>query len=601
MADKELELKLKASGGPQAAKEVAKVEVSVEDLQKQSRQTKEALIDLADAIDATGDESPQTAKELREVAATLDDLEEKALAADAAQKKLAATGPGVAKSQRNSGLAVLEFSRAIEDAQYGIRGVLNNIPQLIAYMGGGAGLAGVVSLAAVAAAQLIPLLGKMGDASEAEAKKLEDAQGKAEAAVEAVNRRLEQQRQARADAEASSLLDLGAAAIKRWKDEEAALGRVIAQYRAFQAVKLEEISAAAGIETARVNADEAAGRIDAIEAIRRRAIITDKAEADALVERQKAAEMEITVNAERVRIAEAQLADLKKQEANAARQSAEADAVLGAGQGTGAAFNAAREAADAARAALERAQGNVPLAKVSGDLEAYAAAQSTFAKATVEAAEAIDAETKAREALDQYENDKGLLAGNAAEARKLAETARSQREEAEALLETTRLQVEQEEKLIRLRQQSDAFTVSSRAATRGIEAGSRIDRMETQSSLETRIAELENREKELQDQISKMAPGFSDRADQIKARGFEDAAKLLDSQARGLVDGLSLGESEKILYDTSEFIKTVPPTIRGLMVDAFKPMAAAVTGAREELAKLKAEMDTLKSQMSNLR
>lgn len=54
----------------------------------------------------------------------------------------------------NAGGAVLEFSRAFEDAQYGIRGVLNNIPTLVAMLGGGAGLAGVISIAAVAGTQL---------------------------------------------------------------------------------------------------------------------------------------------------------------------------------------------------------------------------------------------------------------------------------------------------------------------------------------------------------------------------------------------------------------------------------------------------------------
>jgi hypothetical protein len=51
----------------------------------------------------------------------------------------------------NAGLAVLEFSRLIEDAQYGVAGVLNNIPTLTMLMGGPAGLAGAVSLVAVGA------------------------------------------------------------------------------------------------------------------------------------------------------------------------------------------------------------------------------------------------------------------------------------------------------------------------------------------------------------------------------------------------------------------------------------------------------------------
>ena len=54
----------------------------------------------------------------------------------------------------NSGVAMLMFSQALEDAQYGLRGVMNNIPPLIMAMGGGPGLAGVVSVAAVAVSSL---------------------------------------------------------------------------------------------------------------------------------------------------------------------------------------------------------------------------------------------------------------------------------------------------------------------------------------------------------------------------------------------------------------------------------------------------------------
>jgi hypothetical protein len=57
---------------------------------------------------------------------------------------------GQRQSGYTSGMGVLEVSRAIEDAQYGIRGVLNNIPGMIQSFGGSMGLAGVVSIAAVA-------------------------------------------------------------------------------------------------------------------------------------------------------------------------------------------------------------------------------------------------------------------------------------------------------------------------------------------------------------------------------------------------------------------------------------------------------------------
>jgi hypothetical protein len=48
------------------------------------------------------------------------------------------------------GLGFLELSRAFEDAQYGLRGVLNNIPTTSQYFGGPAGLAAAVSATAVA-------------------------------------------------------------------------------------------------------------------------------------------------------------------------------------------------------------------------------------------------------------------------------------------------------------------------------------------------------------------------------------------------------------------------------------------------------------------
>lgn len=51
--------------------------------------------------------------------------------------------------------SLLEFSRAAEDAQYGIAGVVNNIPGLVASLGGGAGVVGAASLAAIGIAQLV--------------------------------------------------------------------------------------------------------------------------------------------------------------------------------------------------------------------------------------------------------------------------------------------------------------------------------------------------------------------------------------------------------------------------------------------------------------
>jgi hypothetical protein len=56
---------------------------------------------------------------------------------------------------RNFGQAAMEGSRALEDLQYGISGVVNNIPSLVMALGGTAGVAAAFSLAAIAVNQLV--------------------------------------------------------------------------------------------------------------------------------------------------------------------------------------------------------------------------------------------------------------------------------------------------------------------------------------------------------------------------------------------------------------------------------------------------------------
>jgi hypothetical protein len=61
----------------------------------------------------------------------------------------------LAHAGRGAGLGILQVSYAIDDLQYGFRAIVNNIPQIVYMMGGGAGIAGAVGIAAVAVNQLI--------------------------------------------------------------------------------------------------------------------------------------------------------------------------------------------------------------------------------------------------------------------------------------------------------------------------------------------------------------------------------------------------------------------------------------------------------------
>lgn len=115
------------------------------------------------AIERKADESRRASAAARELA----DAEEMAAAAARHEAETMRSAAGATrrvgdeakdgkKSTSNLGLGFLELSRAVEDAQYGFRGVINNIPQLILMFGGSAGLAAAISVSAVALNTFLP-------------------------------------------------------------------------------------------------------------------------------------------------------------------------------------------------------------------------------------------------------------------------------------------------------------------------------------------------------------------------------------------------------------------------------------------------------------
>lgn len=72
------------------------------------------------------------------------------------------------------GQGMLQVAYFMDDVQYGIKGILNNIPGLVIGFGGGAGLAGALSLATLAGAKLYEWMGKTEDKSEDLAKKIKE-------------------------------------------------------------------------------------------------------------------------------------------------------------------------------------------------------------------------------------------------------------------------------------------------------------------------------------------------------------------------------------------------------------------------------------------
>ncbi len=78
------------------------------------------------------------------------------------------------RSVKNMGQGALQAAYIFDDLQYGIRGIMNNIPGLVMGFGGGAGLAGAMSLAVLAGAKLYEWMGKTEDKSADLAKKMKE-------------------------------------------------------------------------------------------------------------------------------------------------------------------------------------------------------------------------------------------------------------------------------------------------------------------------------------------------------------------------------------------------------------------------------------------
>lgn len=78
------------------------------------------------------------------------------------------------RSIKRMGQGLLQVAYFMDDVQYGIKGILNNIPGLVIGFGGGAGLAGAMSLAVLAGAKLYEWMGKTEDKSADLAKKMKE-------------------------------------------------------------------------------------------------------------------------------------------------------------------------------------------------------------------------------------------------------------------------------------------------------------------------------------------------------------------------------------------------------------------------------------------
>ena len=271
----------KASKAAAAAEKLAKKEAAV------AQEAKE----LAKHLNKSGIAAEDYGREMTKAELATRRLISQQKAANAAAKKTPGTMDKAGKSKRNLGRAALEASRGIADMQYGIRGVLNNIPGLILMLGGSAGLTAVISILAVGFTVLSDQLGKTTEDTE----KLTDAILDETEALQSA--RLETQQKADADAKAAVIMEELTEQIQAQKvaleDEKTAIDRQTSSL--VKQLKIQEDLSKAKFNAARsvVRTDEATGKITGAESARQLAAL-NAAEKGAKAE-LKSAEAEVKI------------------------------------------------------------------------------------------------------------------------------------------------------------------------------------------------------------------------------------------------------------------------------------------------------------------
>lgn len=215
-------------------------EKAASDLNEELREQETAVDGSTRSIEKISRELEEARRELYKLEIGTDKFnEQQRRVATLSQERLVAE-TAAARGTGNAANAIFIASQGLEDMQYGIRGVLNNVPGLVTALGGSFGLAGVISILAVVLTNIIPLFVGAGDAAEKAARTVEIASERKLAAARRereLSRELEQQR-ALLDQQAQFQIDTLLDEVKAYDDLTAAIQRNYAQAQAVANEKL---------------------------------------------------------------------------------------------------------------------------------------------------------------------------------------------------------------------------------------------------------------------------------------------------------------------------------------------------------------------------
>lgn len=130
---------------------------ATDDETKAATDNKQATDAAAQAVDKDTKERQENTKAVEQQGNAIEQTGQKG---EQAGKKIAAGSRQGTAAVKNMGGGALQAAYFFDDLQYGIKGVMNNIPSLVMGFGGSMGLAGALSIATLAGAKLYEWLGK---------------------------------------------------------------------------------------------------------------------------------------------------------------------------------------------------------------------------------------------------------------------------------------------------------------------------------------------------------------------------------------------------------------------------------------------------------
>jgi hypothetical protein len=324
-SDKELNIGIKVTsdtaGAKQATAAIDGVDKAVADLAKTE---KEAINTNGMYLDSLGRIHDASGRFVKVAAEEREGLKERIKVQQ--QDTVTTTGAVQAKKElgkasSNSAMGILALSNAFQDAQYGMAGMINNIPMMVSGLGLGMGVAGAVQAAAVGIQILSKNVDLFGEKSKQAARDAADLAVETMADANAAYKSAEATKAATESQERHS--QAMQAADERYKEQIRLSEELIKQRQAEKDAEIALADAQAGFEMAQIQLAEGRGEISKEDAI----IARNKVRTEADARKQTAA----------IALEEAKVAEARKkaaaEEAQAQEKRGMALQLTGEGQG----------------------------------------------------------------------------------------------------------------------------------------------------------------------------------------------------------------------------------------------------------------------------